>query len=359
MTTGSAGWSGAASDRPTLDTVAAAAGVSRMTVSNAYNHPDQLSAATRARVLETAHRLGYQGPDPTAASLRLGRTGTVGVVLTERLPYAFADPGMVSILHGIATELSSAGNALALVPSSRPDGQSLLRHAMVDGLILCGVDDADTSVPAALARHLPMVTVGNPRLVGIPWVGIDNRRTAALVADHLLGLGHRRFAAITTAVGEKSGPHPLFVQRVEGFRNRLLANGVNRDDIEVTCAAENSRIAAHELGRDVLARPPDQRPTALFAVTDILALGILDATTELGAAVPGDLSLVGFDGIPESATSTPPLTTISQRLFTQGSVAAQLVLHMIAGKTVRVSRFTAKLEVRASTSSPRAVAAQL
>src|SRR5277367_1893874 len=109
--------SAAAAERPTLDTVAAAAGVSRMTVSNAYNRADQLSAATRERVLEVARQLGYPGPDPTAASLRLGRTGTVGVVLTERLPYAFTDPGLVTILHGIATALSDAGNALLLVPA--------------------------------------------------------------------------------------------------------------------------------------------------------------------------------------------------------------------------------------------------
>ncbi|MDT4920218.1 MAG: hypothetical protein QOI15_1120, partial [Pseudonocardiales bacterium] len=102
-------------ERPTLDTVAAAAGVSRMTVSNAYNRPDQLAPETRARVLTVAAELGYGGPDPTAASLRLRRTGTIGVVLTERLPYAFADPGLLTILHGIASELSDSGTALLLV----------------------------------------------------------------------------------------------------------------------------------------------------------------------------------------------------------------------------------------------------
>src|SRR5438477_4807351 len=99
-----------------------------MTVSNAYNRPDQLSAATRERVLAAAARLGYAGPDPTAASLRLRRTGTIGVVLTERLPYAFADPGLITILHGIATELSAAGNALLLVPAHAAGGESLGLH---------------------------------------------------------------------------------------------------------------------------------------------------------------------------------------------------------------------------------------
>ena len=207
--------------RPTLDTVAAAAGVSRMTVSNAYNRPDQLAPATRQRVLDAASRLGYAGPDPTAASLRLRRTGTVGVVLTERLPYAFADPGLVTILHGIATELSEAGNALLLVPAFGADGESLLRHAMVDALILCSLDADDPAVRAALERKVPVVTVGNPHLPKVPRVGPDNRRAAGDVAQHLLGLGHRRFGLVTTVTGQRRAPsRPIFHERVAGFRDR-------------------------------------------------------------------------------------------------------------------------------------------
>ena len=99
--------------RPTLDTVAQAAGVSRMTVSNAYNRPDQISGQTREKVLRIAAELGYAGPDPAARSLRRGRAGTVGVLLTERLPYAFADPGMLAFLHGVATELADSGQAVS------------------------------------------------------------------------------------------------------------------------------------------------------------------------------------------------------------------------------------------------------
>src|SRR6201996_3978878 len=141
-------------ERTTLDTVAAAAGVSRMTVSNAYNRPDQLAPATRAHVLAVAKQLGYAGPDPAAASLRLGRTGTVGVVLTERLPYAFTDPGLIEILHGITTELAATGNALLLVPAYGTDGESLIRHAIVDALLLCSLDPSDPAVAAAIERKL-------------------------------------------------------------------------------------------------------------------------------------------------------------------------------------------------------------
>lgn len=343
-------------ERPTLDTVAAAAGVSRMTVSNAYNRPDQLSPATRRRVLEVASRLGYAGPDPTAASLRLRRTGTIGVVLTERLPYAFADPGLITILHGIATELSESGNALLLVPAHLAGGQSLLRHAMVDAFILCSLAAGDPAVAAAQDRQVPIVTVGNPRLPKVPRIGPDNRRAAAGVARHLLDLGHRRFAILTTVTDEARGPsRPLFHERVDGFRNVLLDAGIEREDIAVVCAADNSRRSGHDGATDFLGRPRPSRPSAVFAVTDILALGVLDAAAEAGLGVPRDLSVAGFDDIAAAAASVPALTTVSHDLFGQGRSAAQLALRLIAGEPVRVPHTRTELITRDSTArAPRA-----
>jgi DNA-binding LacI/PurR family transcriptional regulator len=310
-------------ERPTLDTVARAAGVSRMTVSNAYNRPDQLSAATRDRVLDAARALGYAGPHPTAASLRLGRTDTVGVVLTERLPEAFVDPGLVMILHGIATELSRAGNALLLVPAYGADGEALLRHALVDALILCSLAPDDPAVAAALDRRVPLVTVGYPRLPRVPFVGPDTGAAAGLVAEHLLALGHRRIAVLTTVSGEARGPsRPIFGDRVDGFRRVVRAAGRSTGEIEIVTAPDNARAA----GRDAIAPllRSAEPPTAVFAVTDILALGALDAAHAAGRAVPGELSVAGYDGIAAGETSDPPLTTITQDLFGQGRAAARL-----------------------------------
>jgi DNA-binding LacI/PurR family transcriptional regulator len=340
-------------ERPTLDTVAVAAGVSRMTVSNAYNRPDQLSVATRERVLAAAALLGYGGPNPTAASLRLGRTGTVGVVLTEQLPYAFADPGLVNILHGIATELSAAGNALLLVPSFGSDGSSLLRHAMVDALILCSLDADDPAVTGALDRKVPLVTVGYPRLPGVPRVGPDNAAAAGEVARHLLRLGHTRFAVISTVSGDGRGPgRPIFHERERGFRDALTAAGI--DAVPVLAAADNTRVAGQAVAAELLAGA--DRPTAVFAVTDILALGVLDAAHAAGVEVGGQLSVAGFDDIAASATSNPPLTTVAHDLFGQGRAAARLALRRIAGEPVRAPRIHTRLVPRASTARPREVA---
>ena len=336
-----------ARERPTLDTVAAVAGVSRMTVSNAYNRPDQLSPHTRQRVLAVAAQLGYPGPDPTAASLRLRRTGTIGVVLTEQLPSAFADPGLVTILHGIASELSDSGTALLLVPAHASGGESPLRNALVDAVILCSVSADDPAVASAQARQVPIVTVGTPRLRHVPRIGPDNRRPAAQVAEHLLGLGHRRLAVLTTA-SPRGGraARPIFAARVDGFGAAARSAGA---EVSVFCAADNNRSAGRDAAAELLSRPRQDRPTAVFAVTDILAIGVLDAAADRGLQVPRELSVAGFDNIAAAATTSPPLTTIEHDLFGQGRAAARLARRLIAGESVRPPRSTAELIVRAST----------
>jgi DNA-binding LacI/PurR family transcriptional regulator len=346
-------------DRPTLDTVALAAGVSRMTVSNAYNRPDQLSAATRARVLAVADALGYPGPDPAGRSLRRRRVDTVGVLLTERLPTAFTDPGLVSFMRGLATELGAAGQAALLVPAEADLDGSLVRNALVDAFVVCSMGAADPAVRAVTARRLPVVTAGSPRLPGIPFVGIDNRKAGALAARHLLELGHARFGVVALPGRDPAKPLDSAVpvrlgskERVEGFVRELAAAGVPDSDVVPVGALANTVEAGVSAGRGLIDRAAKDRPTAVFAVTDVLALGVLRATADLGRRVPGDVSVVGFDDIPEAAGSEPGLTTVSQSLYEQGQAAARLALDLVAGRDARAPRFRAELVVRQSTAAP-------
>jgi len=336
-------------DRPTLDTVARAAGVSRMTVSNAYNRPDQISEQTREKVLQIARELGYAGPDPAARSLRRGRAGTVGVLLTERLPYAFADPGMLSFLHGVATELADAGQALLLVPTESNAEHALVRNAVVDGFVLASLARDDPAVDDVLSRRLPVVTWGYPKLADVPRVGIDNARVVAKAAQHLLDLGHRRFAVVTFGT---HAPSAGISQRLAGFRRTLLDAGIDDADISVFRAEANSRPAGTAAVEGLLTGAANRRPTAIFAVTDILALGVLDAAAKAGISVPGDLSIVGFDDIAEASGSAPALTTISQSLFDQGRAAARVVIDLLAGRDPVMPRIATKLVVRGSTAPP-------
>ena len=265
------------------------------------------------------------------------------------------------ILHGLASALSEAGLALLLVPESGQiagDPSSgaaplLLRQAMVDALILCSLAPDDPAVAAAQERKVPLVTVGNPRLPRVPTVGVDNRTSAALAAAHLQSLGHRRLAVLTAGPSPGAGRmRPGFRDRPSGFIDALV--GLDRSDVAVCVAAENSRPAGAEAVHELLAQPAATRPSAVFAVTDILALGALDAAAALGIQVPGQLSIIGYDDIPDAATSHPPLTTIHQDLFEQGR-AAKLWLAQ-SGRSPAVARcaprMVAEIVVRASTARP-------
>ncbi len=377
--------------RPTLRTVADAAGVSPMTVSNAYNRPDQLSVGTRDRVLLVAAQLGYDGPSPAGRSLRRGRSDTVGVLLTERLPYAFADPGLLALLHGLASGLAEAGQALLLVPTDLPprpgDGASplasalprptgaavaepavpavaavpvvrtgIVQSAIVDALVLCSLSPDDPAVTAAIARRIPLVTVGSPRLPGVPFVGIDNEQAAAAAARHLFELGHRRVGVVSVPRGSYADGRPARTgirDRVTGFLSTLRESGISPSGVTVIEASGHSQSAGATAAAELLRLPPRRRPTAIFAVTDVLALGVLQAASELGLDVPKALSVVGFDDIAEASRTVPPLTTVAQPLFEQGRVTAALVLAQIAGRTVRSPRLRTHLTVRGTTGPPR------
>jgi DNA-binding LacI/PurR family transcriptional regulator len=341
-------------DRPTLDTVAKAAGVSRMTVSNAYNRPDQLSEKTRAHVLAVAEHLGYPGPDPAGRSLRRGRADSVGVLLSEDLSAAFSDPGLVAFLEGIADELSTARQAMLLIPAEVDVDGALVRDAIVDAFITCSVDEAHPSLAAVLSRRLPVVAAGIPRLEGVPGVGIDNTRGGTIVGEHLLGLGHRRFGVVMRSAGRsdaspRTAPRVGLRQRYEGFSRAVEEAGLPASAISVVEVPDSTIAAGRAAVEQLLVLPPRRRPTAVFAVTDALALGVLDAAHAVGLRVPRDLSVVGFDDIAEAARSRPALTTVSQALREQGAQSAILALRQVEGHRVRSVRIDAELVVRDST----------
>ena len=290
----------------TLRTIAEAVGVSRTTVSNAYNRPDQLAPALRDRILGTAHELGYWGPDPAARRLRSGRRDAVGLLVSEGLSGTLTDPASVMVLQGIARATEDAGVALLLVPER--DG---VRDAVVDAFCLCSLAAEHPSVAAARERGVPLVVVDAPRIEGHAFVGSEDRRGARLAVEHLLALGHRRFALLTTS--------SVHQDRLAGYREALEAAGLEWGAVPRHELRANLPERGLEGARQALAADP--RPTALIAATDQLALGALQA----GLHVPGDVSVVGFDDIPGAAWSRPALTTVRQPLLEKGEVAGRLL----------------------------------
>ena len=316
----------------TLATVADALGVSRMTVSNAYNRPDQLSPELRERVLAAARDLGYSGPDPVARTLSRGETGAVGLILDQPLSAAFSDEATVRFLQGVGAGCEEREVGLSLVPRIAGRDAALVHTALVDGFILYCAPEADARLAAVRERRLPHVLVDFAAEAGTSAVNVDDRGGARAVAEHLIGLGHRRFGIVmpfdkpgeTAAEAQARATWHMHAERLAGWREQLVAAGVEWGAVPVATAAGGSPETGSRAAAQLLDRP--DRPTAILALYDHLALGVLDAAAQRGIAVPDELSIAGFDDAGEAALATPPLTTVAQPHERKGAEAVRLLL---------------------------------
>jgi DNA-binding LacI/PurR family transcriptional regulator len=336
----------------TLASLAAELGVSRTTVSNAYNRPDQLSPELRRRVLETARRLGYPGPDPVARSLRTRHAGAVGLLLTEALAYAFRDPAALGFLEGLAQACEEAGRGLLLVPSGLchlpsppssapvpgfppPAPAATVQNAAVDGFVVYSVPEDDPHLAAVLQRPVPTVVCDQPVITGVDRVGIDDRAAMLSMARHVLELGHRRIGVLCMRLGRES--HQGLVSaarmrdahshvqraRLAGLRAALAEFGVDLADVPVAECAEHTHTAAEAAAALVLDRSPQL--TAVVCTSDVLAFGAITEAARRGLRVPDALTVTGFDGVPDA--DRIGLTTVRQPMLEKGRTAGRLLLH--------------------------------
>jgi DNA-binding LacI/PurR family transcriptional regulator len=318
--------------RVTLQTVADHVGVSRMTVSNAFSRPDQLSGALRERILAAAEQLGYVGPDPSARALARGRVGAVGILLTESVAQAFADEVATGFLEAIARELGPTGMALTLLTTSH-EGSDVVpaRDVAMDGAIVYSCDVRSSDIDWLTRRGLPMVYVDQPAVAGVPSINIDDRGGARAAAQHVVDLGHRR---IGLAVLGFSGPyglvdrlvdneHLVTRQRLLGWTEVLTEAGVRPSVVRLP-HSEDLTETGREAGRILLTQDP--RPTAVLCFSDVLANGVVKAAEELGLSVPDDVSVVGFDDSSLASRMRPTLTTVRQPIAEKGRAASAALL---------------------------------
>ncbi|MCA0296242.1 MAG: LacI family transcriptional regulator [Actinobacteria bacterium] len=326
--------------RITQQDIAKVMGVSVMTVSNAFNRPDQLSAELRERVLARAAKMGYTGPDALARQLRSGRTNTFAVAFEEKLSYAFSDPFSVAWLAAFSEvmEKHRASITLLSVPAGDADALGAIQNAAVDGVAgLCGNQPA---MERARQRGLPTVYCTLNRRDGShepgDYVVIDDHAAGKELALHLRRLGHRRIfllaeAAYPTQAILKEYRPAEFETLVDtyadyGFADYLRLSGMVEGlaglDVTIVPAGTNSRRAGHVAGTLVLDR--SDRPTAVVAMSDVMALGFMDACRQRGLEPGEDISIAGFDGLPETAEAG--LTTVRQPVRDKGRIAAELLL---------------------------------
>jgi DNA-binding LacI/PurR family transcriptional regulator len=342
--------------RPTLAVVAARAGVSVSTASLVFSGAGPVSDATRERVLAAAAALDYGGPDPTARSLRRGRSGVIGVVTEERLGETFRDPMNLALLDGIGEGLGDERIGLLVIPLASADGTELA-SAPMDAAILLGCStDVAASVEALRQRRVPVVAIEAAPMAGVIAIDLDNRDASRRGAEHLRDLGHRRVSVVTLPLDAAHSRGPVTAERIAastafGTLERLAGVREVFADAPAFSAAGSTIEEGRRAATMLLKAEP--RPTAIVAQSDLLAIGVLRAADDLGIAIPGALSVVGFDGIRTEGVTTEVLTTLVQPAVEKGRLAAEAVLSALAGEPARPAQLHSELRV-GTTSGPAA-----
>jgi DNA-binding LacI/PurR family transcriptional regulator len=340
--------------------VAKAAGVSQGTASNVFSKPELVRDEVREHVLAVAKELGYAGPSVTGRLLRQGKVNAVGVAAIEPISYFFEDLWARQLMAEISNICDSRGAGVALV-SARNDERLAwnIQSALVDGFILLCVEGGEKLVEVTRQRQLPYVAlaIGTEDRT-IPAIGVDNVGGARMAAEHLIGLGHRRFVILSTMIGDSGGPGRRAEDDVLGTiystsRDRALGYWQAMDKAGISRAPVFD-TREHAAGTEAVMAEifaASEPPTAILAMSDKIAMYAVDWLFRNGRAVPGDVSVVGFDGVPEAAVATPKLTTIEQPMaeIARRAVDAALGGVQVEGRQV----LQAQLVVRESTAPPR------
>jgi DNA-binding LacI/PurR family transcriptional regulator len=330
----------------TLEAVASEAGVSRATVSRVVNGGNRVSPETRRAVERAIERLGYT-PNRAARALVTRRTESVGLVIPEPTSHIFGDPFFPRLVRGVSEVLASGDLQLVLLaPQSRSDEDRLTRYLTgghLDGVLLVSLHGQDP-LPAFLAkRGIPVVVGGRPPTsVEVSYVDVDNVEGARSAVRHLVDNERRRIATLT-------GPLDMAVaaDRLEGYRSALAQAGLPVDRA-LEASGEFDQERARAKTAELIARHPDI--DAIFAASDPMGTGALQALRRAGRSVPEDVAVVSFDDSALAASAEPPLSSVRQPIEEMGREMARLLSRILTSGE-RVARrviLATELVVRAS-----------
>ena len=342
--------------RPTIRDIAQRAGVSKTTVSFALNDPSRISEQTYRRVMAIVEEVGYV-PDPVARTLTTKRLGALGLLLPQPIPEAFRNPYLCEIIRGIGEVCEARELSLTVLPPIKGRILEAARRAFVDGLITIGVGPDHEVVDLLHNRHIPFVTIDGQDSDTTLNVGVDDEEAGFSLMHYLLDLGHRRIVILAlrpeTINPPVSRSSLVRDRRLAGFSRALAETGLSLESPDIRVAtAEGSVEGGAAAAKEILSNA-NAGPSAIVAMADIVALGVYDACRDLGRAIPGELSVAGFDDIPLAALASPPLTTVRQPGSEKGATAASLVVELLAGNQAGHRCLDTELVVRASTAAPR------
>ena len=311
----------------TITAIAAEAGVSVPTVSRVLNGRSDVAPQTRARIEQLLREHDYRKP-----ARRTSRAGLIDLVFND-----LDSPWALEIVRGVeeTAHNAGAGTVVSAIHNRANDRRQWLeniKERATDAVILV-MTDLDSELGAELARlHVPAVVIdpaGVPAM-DVPTIGATNWSGAVAATEHLVALGHRRIAHV-------AGPAGLWCSRsrLDGYRAGLAAGGLEPlPELVVVGAFDYS--SGYAAGATLMRL--DEPPTAVFAASDQMAMGVYEAVRKAGRRVPDDVSVIGFDDLPEAQWASPPLTTVRQPLTQMGRMAAQVALRMVGGEAVESPR---------------------
>jgi DNA-binding LacI/PurR family transcriptional regulator len=336
---------------PSIKDVAKRANVSTATVSYVLNNTGQVGAETRERVLQAVQELGYQASS-SARSLRAQRSHLIGYSWHPTPPDQ-PSPILDSFLHSLGQAAADHGYHILAVPIQNEADElasyeRLIRSQRVDGVVLGSTSFDDARISYLREQQFPFVAFGraNPEW-DFAWVDVDGAAGTRLAVEHLVGLGHRRIGYLGWAGGSVAGDW-----RRRGYEEGLRAAGITPRP-EWQFAGQQAYEDGYRAAQELLAQGASERPTALVCVSDVLAIGVLNAALDRGVRIPEELAITGFDNVPLSQYLRPGLTTLEQPIQEVGQVIMTDLLRIINGErlsdTERHRLLVPSLVVRGST----------
>jgi len=306
----------------TLEDIAKESGVSRSTVSRVINGDDNVSQATRDKVMEIISRVNFQ-PNLAARGLATGRTNVLGLVIPAGVSTIFTDPYFPILIQGV----SAACNALqytVMLWLAEPEYErrtisQILHNGLVDGVIVSSMLMDDPIVQSLYKSKMPFILIGRHPTLDVNYLDVDNRLGGREATHHLLRLGHKKVATVT-------GPQNMIpgYDRYQGYLDALRDRSIKFQPDLVT-EGDFSEMGGYTAMKKLLPHLPD----AVFVASDAMAYGAIRAIREAGLDIPDDIALIGYDDLPGSSRTIPPLSSIRQPVHRLGYVATESLVDII------------------------------
>jgi len=306
----------------TLEDIAHLSGVSRSTVSRVINYDVNVKDETRQKVQQVINSYNFQ-PNLAARGLASGRTNVIGVVIPAGVSVIFADPYFPLLLRGISS-MCNTRNYSVMLWLAEPEYERrmisrILHNGLVDGVVIASILIDDPIIQSLIESKMPFILIGRHPTIDVNYLDVDNLQSGHKATAHLIHLGYKRIGTITGSLNQVSG-----YDRYQGYLQALEDSGL---PVIPELVAEGS--FTEEGGYNAMQHLLKYKPDAVFVASDKMAYGAMRAVREAKLRIPEDVAIVGFDDIPASSTTEPPLTTVRQPVLQMGRKAVDLLIDVI------------------------------